>query len=167
MSRRYDDNPLMNENNQGPSWKKVLGISLSIILAIVAIGVVVIYNIGHDLITRSNYKSDDEVKVVNELPQEAQETVSTEEKKGVVLNEEELNDIHEQMNNMNEVEAVSDDSVYNLLLVGVDRREYHKYLLILLHDPNNFLSFPYYQFQLLQILIKWMCPVMRRWILKI
>ena len=123
MSRRYDDNPLMNENNQGPSWKKVLGISLSIILAIVAIGVVVIYNIGHDLITRSNYKSDDEVKVVNELPQEAQETVSTEEKKGVVLNEEELNDIHEQMNNMNEVEAVSDDSVYNLLLVGVDRRD--------------------------------------------
>ena len=119
MSRRYDDNPLMNENNQGPSWKKVLGISLSIILAIVAIGVVVIYNIGHDLITRSNYKSDDEVKVVNELPQEAQETVSTEEKKGVVLNEEELNDIHEQMNNMNEVEAVSDDSVYNLLLVFV------------------------------------------------
>ena len=123
MSRRYDDNPLMNENNQGKKKKKVLGISLSIILAIVAIGVVVIYNIGHDLITRSNYKSDDEVKVVNELPQEAQETVSTEEKKGVVLNEEELNDIHEQMNNMNEVEAVSDDSVYNLLLVGVDRRD--------------------------------------------
>ena len=123
MSRRYDDNPLMNERNQGPSWKKVLGISLSIILAIVGIGVVVIYNIGHDLIARSNYQADEEVKVVNELPEEAQEIVSTEEKKGVVLNEEELNDIHKQMNNMNEVEAISDDSVYNFLLVGVDRRD--------------------------------------------
>lgn len=123
MSRRYNDNPLMNEKNQGPSWKKVLGISLSIILAIVAVGVVVIYNIGHDLIARSNYQADEEVKVVNELPEEAQEIVSTEEKRGVVLNEEELNDIHQQMNNMNEVEAISDESVYNLLLVGVDRRD--------------------------------------------
>ncbi len=113
----------MNEKNQGPSWKKVLGISLSIILAIVAVGVVVIYNIGHDLIARSNYQADEEVKVVNELPEEAQEIVSTEEKRGVVLNEEELNDIHQQMNNMNEVEAISDESVYNLLLVGVDRRD--------------------------------------------
>ena len=123
MSRRYNDNPLMNEKNQGPSWKKVLGISLSIILAIVAVGVVVIYNIGHDLIARSNYQADEEVKVVNELPEEAQEIVSTEEKRGVVLNEEEINDIHQQMNNMNEVEAISDESVYNLLLVGVDRRD--------------------------------------------
>lgn len=123
MSRRYNDNPLMNEKNQGPSWKKVLGISLSIILAIVAVGVVVIYNIGHDLIARSNYQADEEVKVVNELPEEAQEIVSPEEKRGVVLNEEELNDIHQQMNNMNEVEAISDESVYNLLLVGVDRRD--------------------------------------------
>ena len=107
----------MNEKNQGPSWKKVLGISLSIILAIVAVGVVVIYNIGHDLIARSNYQADEEVKVVNELPEEAQEIVSTEEKRGVVLNEEELNDIHQQMNNMNELVTITTKDVEKKLIV--------------------------------------------------
>ena len=72
MSRRYDDNPLMNNNyngNRGPSWKKVLGISLSVILGIVAIGGGVIYYVGHNLISLSNYVSYEEVKVVEELPE--------------------------------------------------------------------------------------------------
>ena len=76
MSRRYDDNPLMNNNyngNRGPSWKKVLGISLSVILGIVAVGGGVIYYVGHNLISLSNYVADEEVKVVEELPEEAQE----------------------------------------------------------------------------------------------
>lgn len=126
MSRRYDDNPLMNNNynhNQGPSWKKILGISLCIILGIVAAGGGVIYYIGHNLISLSNYVADEEVKVVEELPEEAQEeTLSTEERQGVVLEEEELNKLHEQMNNMT-VETKEDENVYNILLAGVDRRD--------------------------------------------
>lgn len=127
MSRRYDDNPLMNNNyngNRGPSWKKVLGISLSVILGIVAIGGGVIYYVGHNLISLSNYVADEEVKVVEELPEEAQEeTLASDERQGVVLDEEQLNSLHEKMSNLNTVETKEDENVYNLLLVGVDRRD--------------------------------------------
>lgn len=127
MSRRYDDNPLMNHNHrkQGPSWKKIMGISLCIILAIVVAGGVLIYTIGHDLIDRTNFVADEDVKTVQmeELPEEAKETVSAEEKKGRVLDESELNEIHQQMNQLSDVDTVEDENVYNLLLVGVDRRE--------------------------------------------
>lgn len=127
MSRRYDDNPLMNHNHrkQGPSWKKIMGISLCIILAIVVAGGVLIYTIGHGLISSTNFVADEDVKTVQveELPEEAKETVSAEEKKGRVLDESELNEIHQQMNQLSNVDTVEDEDVYNLLLVGVDRRD--------------------------------------------
>lgn len=126
MSRRYDDNPLMNNHkNQGPNWKKILGISLCIILGIVVAGGGVIYYVGHNLISLSNYVADEDVKTVQveELPEEAKETVSAEEKQGRVLDEKELNQIHEQMNQLSNVDTVEDEDVYNLLLVGVDRRD--------------------------------------------
>lgn len=128
MSRRYDDNPLMNNHynggNRGPSWKKILGISLCVILGIVAAGGGVIYYVGHNLISLSNYVADEEVKVVEELPEEAQEeTLASEERQGTVVNDEELNSIHEQMSNLSSVETKEDEDVYNLLLVGVDRRD--------------------------------------------
>lgn len=127
MSRRYDDNPLMNHNHrkQGPSWKKITGISLCIILAIVVAGGVLIYTIGHNLIDRTNFVEDAAVKTAQEedLPEEAKETVSAEEKKGRVLDESELNEIHQQMNQLSDVDTVEDEDVYNLLLVGVDRRD--------------------------------------------
>lgn len=127
MSRRYDDNPLMNHNHrkQGPSWKKIMGISLCIILAIVVAGGVLIYTIGHNLIDSTNFVEDAAVKTAQEeeLPEEAKETVSAEEKKGRVLDESELNEIHQQMNQLSDVDTVEDEDVYNLLLVGVDRTD--------------------------------------------
>jgi LCP family protein required for cell wall assembly len=124
MSRRYDyeDNSDM-DRDQGPSWKKVFAISLCIILGIVIAGGGVIYYVGHNMISLSNYVADKDVKVVDELPEEARETLSTEEKQGVVLNEEELSSLHAQMSSLNEVETVKNDEVFNLLLVGVDRRD--------------------------------------------
>lgn len=114
-----------NYGNNGPSWKKVLIISLSIILVIVAAGGGLIYYIGHDLISLSNYVADKDVKRVDQdaLPVEAKETVSAEEKVGEVLDEKELNALHQKMSNIKEEEAVVDDNVYNVLLVGVDRRD--------------------------------------------
>lgn len=127
MSRRYDNNPLMNHNyndNRGPSWKKILGISLCVILGIVAIGGGVIYYVGHNLISLSNYVADEDVKRVEELPEEArEETLASEDRQGVVLDEEQLNSLHEQLSSLNAVETVEDENVYNLLLVGVDRRD--------------------------------------------
>lgn len=122
MPRRYDDNPLMNENNQGPNWKKVLGISLCIVLGIVMIGGGVIYYVGHNLFSLSNYVADNDVQQVDQLPAEAKaQEIETEEP--IVLNESELNSIHESMSSISSVETVKDADVYNLLLVGVDRRD--------------------------------------------
>ena len=114
-----------NHRKQGPSWKKIMGISLCIILAIVVAGGVLIYTIGHELISSTNFVADEDVKTVQveELPEEAKETVSAEEKKGRVLDESELNEIHQQMNQLSDVDTVEDEDVYNLLLVGVDRRD--------------------------------------------
>ncbi len=102
-----------------------MGISLCIILAIVVAGGVLIYTIGHELISSTNFVADEDVKTVQveELPEEAKETVSAEEKKGRVLDESELNEIHQQMNQLSDVDTVEDEDVYNLLLVGVDRRD--------------------------------------------
>ena len=53
------------------------------------------------MISLSNYVADKDVKTVDkveELPAEAKETVSSDEKQGKVLDESELNSIHEQMN---------------------------------------------------------------------
>lgn len=122
MPRRYDDNPLMNENNQGPNWKKLLGISLCIVLGIVLIGGGVIYYVGHNLISLSNYVADEDVQKVDQLP-EAAKAQEIESEEPVVLNESELNSIHASMSTVSAVETVKDEDVYNLLLVGVDRRD--------------------------------------------
>ena len=52
-----------------------------------------------------------------------EETLSTEERVGEVVSDEELNSIHSAMSSLSEIETVSDDDIYNVLLVGVDRRD--------------------------------------------
>ena len=42
---------------------------------------------------------------------------------GEVVSDEELNSIHSAMSSLSEIETVSDDDIYNVLLVGVDRRD--------------------------------------------
>ena len=83
-----------------------------------------IYKLGHDLYSNINYVADEDVKVVETLPEEvAEETVSTEERKGVVVSDEELASIHDKLNSLAKRETVSDDDIYNVLLIGVDRRD--------------------------------------------
>ena len=125
MARRYDRNPLFDDQDKGagtPSIKKVFAISLIVVLAVVGAGGGLIYNYGHSLFNMSNYVADEDVQRVSELPVEAVETVSTEERQGIVLDEEQLKSIHDQMKGVT-VQTVSDEQVYNLLLVGVDRRD--------------------------------------------
>ena len=133
MSSRYNDNRegknRGKSRNNGPRWMRLFGIILSLVLAVVVIGGALILHYGTHLINLTNYVSDQEVQVVEkaeELPSEAIETVSTENKVGVVVSESELQEIHEAMKVSEEkVEAVvkKDEEVYNLLLVGVDRRD--------------------------------------------
>ena len=134
MSSRYNDSqnngPVhYRKNPKGPKWMKWFGIILSIVLAVVVVGGVLILRYGSHLINLTNYVSDQDVQVVEkaeELPSEAVETISTEEKAGDVVSESELEEIHEAMKVPEEKvkEAVKqDEEVYNLLLVGVDRRD--------------------------------------------
>lgn len=150
MPRRYNDNPLMNkhrghgagrgerdgqnrgngsgdqygghgyrEEPEGPNWKKVLLISLVSVLLVVAAGGGVIWYVGHDLISLSNYVADEDVKTIDDMPEAMRETESAEE----LLNEEQLNLVREQLDSAQEIQTVTDDNVFNLLLVGVDRTD--------------------------------------------
>ena len=133
MSSRYNDNRdgsgFGGGNRKGPRWMRLFGIILSIVLAVVVVGGALILNYGSHLISLTNYVSDQEVKVVEreeELPSEAVETVSTEERIGTAVSDDQLQEIHEAMKVPEEkVEQVvkKDEEVYNILLVGVDRRD--------------------------------------------
>lgn len=136
MPRNRDDhsNPYNNMNGRnnnengrkrpGMNLKKIFGISLCIVLGVVFISGGVVYKIGHDMYSSINYVADQDVKVVETLPEEvAEETLSTEERTGVAVSSKELDSIHDKMNSLSDRETISSDDVYNVLLVGVDRRD--------------------------------------------
>ena len=116
-----------NENQgrkRSMNFKKVFAISLVIVIGIVLISGGVVYKLGRGLYSSFNYVADEEVRIVETLPEEAmEETLSTEERTGIVVSADELDSIHSNMKKLTEVETVSDDDVYNVLLVGVDRRD--------------------------------------------
>lgn len=130
MPRNRDERPGAgngrngSENKKpGMNMKKVFAISFCIVLGIVFISGGVIYKLGHDLYSSVNYVADDDVKVVETLPDVAEEeTLSTEERTGRAVDKDELSSIHDQMKKQ-EVEVKSDDDVYNIVLAGVDRQE--------------------------------------------
>jgi LCP family protein required for cell wall assembly len=75
-----------------------------------------------------NYVADEEVKVVETLPEQAleemtEETMDPSERQGVAVSDDELSSIHDKMSSLSSRETVSDDDIYNLVLVGVDRRD--------------------------------------------
>ncbi len=132
MSSRYDDHREINDSGitfepVGPNWKKTFAVVLSIVLAVVVIGGGLIFYFGHNLINLANYVPDNEVQVVEkveDLPEEAFETVAANDKKGKVVKEEELQRIHDSMAKVDKaVETPVNDKVYNIMLVGVDRRD--------------------------------------------
>ncbi len=104
--------------------KKVFAISFCIVLGIVFISGGVVYKLGTDLYSSINYVADEDVQMVETLPEEVmEETLSTEERTGVAVSADELDNIHSLMNNLSKRETASDEDIYNVLLVGVDRRD--------------------------------------------
>lgn len=109
-----------NRNNLG----KAFAISLCIVLGIVIISGGVIYKFGHDMYSNLNYVADEEVKIEETLPEAAEaETLSPEERVGVVVNADELQSIHDMMGGLSGMEVKKDDEIYNVLMVGVDRQD--------------------------------------------
>ncbi|MCD7882966.1 MAG: LCP family protein [Lachnospiraceae bacterium] len=99
--------------------KKAFLISLCIVLGVVLVSGGVVYKFGHDLYSSVNYVSDDTVTVEETLPEEAEE--ETDERTGDLVSDEELAAIQESMDTSKSV--ASDEDIYNVLLIGVDRQE--------------------------------------------
>lgn len=124
MPRREDDNPLMLTGRRGPSWGKIWGITLCVILGIVVAGSAGIYYFGHNMINRMNYQADEDVQQFETLPEQALEVSTEAEVSGNVLNESELENLHTLMNQAQKAQiddVIMDQSVYNVLIAGVDR----------------------------------------------
>lgn len=138
MPRNRDNypNPYPGGNNynngrkkkNGMNMKKVFAISFVIVLGVVFISGGLIYKLGHDLYSNVNYVADEEVQVMETLPEQAleemtEETIDPDERQGVVVSDDELSSIHDALSNLSNKETVSSEDIYNVLLVGVDRRD--------------------------------------------
>ena len=85
MARNRDDrpNPYSNGRNNfdndnrkkktGMNVKRVFAVSFCIVLGIVLISGGVIYKLGHDLYSNINYVADEDVKVMETLPEEVRQ----------------------------------------------------------------------------------------------
>lgn len=103
----------------GMSKKKKAGIALLIILAIILIGVGVVYFVGHRYYSKTNYVSDEEIRQQIEeqkTKQNEQEIVEEE----VVTDPELLAAQRNIEKYASEEPITTDGSVYNVLLIGVD-----------------------------------------------
>jgi LCP family protein required for cell wall assembly len=122
----YDNHKKRKKN--GMNMKAVFGVSLVIVLGVVLVSGGLIYKLGHGLYSNVNYVADEEVKVVETLPEQAveemtEETIDPSERQGVAVTDDELSSIHDVMSSLASRATASDDDIYNLLLVGVDRRD--------------------------------------------
>jgi LCP family protein required for cell wall assembly len=156
MPRNREDhsNPYTNGRNnydndngrkkKGMNARKVFAISFCVVMGIVLVSGGLIYKTGHDLYSNVNYVADEDVKVVETLPEQAleeQAEASTESSDGVTVvdledetededglggvkvSADELDSIQSRMSSLTDRETVSDEDIYNVLLVGVDRRD--------------------------------------------
>ncbi len=126
MNGRGNSDNNGKRKKKGMNLKMVFGVSLVIVLGIVFISGGLIYKFGHDLYQNVNYVADDEVQMLETLPEEAsleEETMDPSERQGVTLTDDELSSIHDQMSSLSDRETASDDDIYNLMLIGVDRRD--------------------------------------------
>ena len=114
----------------------MFAISFCIVLGIVFISGGVIYKLGHDLYSNVNYVADEDVKRLETLPEHVVKQMEEEARAaaleaesdvdglgGVKVSADELDSIHNKMSSMTDKKTASDNDIYNILLVGVDRRD--------------------------------------------
>lgn len=111
------------------SKKKIIIIVISVLVALVLIGGITAYAMLHGLYKSSNYVKDETVKEqykekIEKGSEAPQETIAPEEAEGKKVDESEVKKIEEEHKEFKKSEPVTTDgSVYNVLLVGVDRRD--------------------------------------------
>ncbi len=100
-------------------FRRIFIISLCIVIGVVCISGGLVYQFGHDLYSNVNYVSDDTITIAETLPAEVES--ETDEQTGERVSDEQLLQIQKAM--AIDKDVISDDDVYNVLLVGVDRQE--------------------------------------------
>ena len=126
MSSRYSDNRNEMNSPKTPRWGKYFAIIFGVLILLTVAGGAAIMYFGHSMISLANFVESTNQRILSadELPEEARETVKAEDRKGEVVGESELDNIHQRMSAVDQkISPVSNENVYNLLLVGVDRRD--------------------------------------------
>lgn len=109
------------------SKKKALLIALAVIVVLILSAVGAVYGVTHGFYRSSNYTSDkDAMKDFTNVGEDttAEDEVNPEDATGEVLSDEEQQELDAKLAEFVDSEPVTNDgNVYNVLLVGVDRRD--------------------------------------------
>ena len=104
--------------------KKVLLIVMGIVLFLLIVAGITVYAITHSFYKTSNYTADEDAMKDYTVAQEDVEEIAPENAQGEVLTEEQHQELDAKIAEFSEAEPVTNDGdVYNVLLVGVDRRD--------------------------------------------
>ena len=110
---------------QASAKKRIITISLIIliIIALIASAIFAVCVIAKNLYDDTNYVSDDNAMDNYEAVEDIEE-IDPEDAKGETLTSDEESDLEAQMQDWANAEEITNDkNVYNVLLIGVDRRE--------------------------------------------
>ena len=106
------------------SKKKIVFIVLAVILVLfIAVGVAA-YALTHGFYKKTNYLSNEDAMNNYTVPEEEVDEVAPEEAQGEVLTPEQEAELEQKIAEFSEAEPITNDGdVYNVLLIGVDRRD--------------------------------------------
>lgn len=103
--------------------KKIVLIVLAVLLALALAAGLTVYGMIHGFYHSSNYTPDEDAMKEYEVPTEQEEEIPPEESSGQQLTEQEEKELDERLADYYDREPITNDgNVYNVLLIGVDRR---------------------------------------------
>lgn len=106
------------------SKKKIILIIVAVILILLIAAGVAVYALTHGFYKSSNYTSDEDAMNNFVAGEEEVDEIAPEEAQGEVLTEEQQAELEQKMAEFSEAEPITNDGdVYNVLLIGVDRRD--------------------------------------------
>ena len=118
MRKEYDDEDEMTSRRRssGKKKKKFGWVNvLTILLVVVLIVLVGVYAVINHYYNKSNYVSDDKITINKSTEVETESTGLTEEETDALQSE--------ITNETQDIEIPNSSDVYNILLIGVDRRD--------------------------------------------
>ena len=118
MRKEYDDEDEIPErrHSSGKKKKKFGWVNvLTILLVVVLVVLVGVYAVINHYYSKSNYVSDDKITINKSTEVETESTGLTDEETDALQSE--------ILNETQDIELPNNNNVYNILLIGVDRRD--------------------------------------------